>query len=351
VAGQPTIYDVARLAGVAPSTVSRALARPGRVSAVTAERIRLVAAELGYRATPQARALSNTRTQMIAFVISDITNPFAFELLRGAEHAAADAGYIMVISDTQESGVRERFVLERVVPTVDGVVLATSRMSDSAIRMTAKQKSTIVLNRAMVDVPSVVTDNPRGTRRAMDHLAQLGHSCVTYLAGPEASWADGMRWRALLEASQELELQVRRLGPFRPTVDSGVEASRAVAEAGATAVIAYNDLLAIGLIRGLQRLGVRVPAEVSVVGYDDIVLSRLVTPELTTVAAPLRKMGQTAVQNLIAHIGGARSTAEGPVVLPTRLVIRQSTAPPTPQRRRRLHPPKAFSNATLPSRG
>lgn len=277
---------------------------------------------------------------MIAFVISDVTNPFAFEIIRGSEHAAADAGYVMVISDTQESGARERFMIERVLPTVEGVVLATSRMSDSAIRMIAKQKPTIVLNRAIVDVPSVVTDNPRGTRRAVKHLGELSHPSVTYLAGPEASWADGMRWRAALEACQDLEMKTRRIGPCKPTVAGGVEASRAVAEVAATAVIAYNDLLAIGLTRGLRRLGIRVPAEVSVIGYDDILISRLVTPELTTVAAPLRKMGETAVQNLLAYIGGARSRAEGPVVLPTRLVVRESTAQyQAIQRKRKLKSP------------
>jgi LacI family repressor for deo operon, udp, cdd, tsx, nupC, and nupG len=325
VAERPTIYDVARLAGVTPSTVSRALARPGRVSAATAERIRLVATELGYRATPQARAQTTTRTKMIAFVIADITNPFAFELIRGAEHAAASAGYITVISDTQESVAGERLRIDRILPSVDGVVLATSRMSDSAIRMTAKQRPTVVLNRKIVDVPSVVTDNPRGMRRAAEHLRELGHRTITYLPGPEASWADGMRWRALLEASHELDLKARRIGPCRPTVDAGVEASQAVADSGTTAVIAYNDLLAIGLIRGLQRLGVRVPDDVSVIGFDDILISRLVTPELTTVAAPLRKMGETAVQNLIGYIGGATSRTEAPVVLPTRLVVRAST--------------------------
>src|SRR3954447_6415559 len=191
----PTIYDVAAAAGVAPSTVSRAFSRPGRVNSATAQRIRDVATELGYRATPLARGLSTARTMTIALVISDITNPFYFEMIRGAQTAVAEAGYTMLLADTQESDRLERESIERALPSVEGIVLASSRMSDSAIRMMAKQKPLVVLNRAVVDVPSVVTDNSRGARRAAEHLGGLGHDVITYIAGPEASWADGMRWR------------------------------------------------------------------------------------------------------------------------------------------------------------
>ncbi len=112
----------------------------------------------------------------------------------------------MLLADAQESGALEREALERAVSTVEVVVLATSRMSDSAIRMTAKQRPVVVLNRAVTDVPCVITDNPRGMRRAVEHLAGLGHRRITYVAGPEASWADGMRWRSLREAAVELEV-------------------------------------------------------------------------------------------------------------------------------------------------
>lgn len=325
-ADQPTIYDVAKAAGVAASTVSRTFSRPGRVSLETAERIRAAAAELGYRVNPMARALSTTRTQMIALVISDVANPFYVPIIRGAEEAASVAGYTMVLADTQESDQRERIALERVIPSVDGIVLASSRMSDSAIRMTAKQIPMVVLNRPIADVPSVVTDNARGARRALEHLGELGHELVTYVAGPEASWADGMRWRALLEASHELDLRVRKVGPFAPTVQGGVDATEALFASPTSAVLAYNDQLAIGVMRGLQARGVTVPGDVSVVGFDNILFADLVTPGLTTVAAPLPAMGATAVQNLLAYIGGAHTGSQEPIVLPTRLVVRDSTA-------------------------
>ncbi|HET8601416.1 MAG TPA: LacI family DNA-binding transcriptional regulator [Segeticoccus sp.] len=331
----PTIYDVARAAGVAPSTVSRAFSRPGRVNAETAERIRQAAEELGYRVNPLARGLSSHRTAMIALMISDITNPFYFPIIRGAESAVAEAGYTMLLADTQESDRMERQALERSLPTVEGIVLASTRMSDSAIRMTAKQKPMIVLNRAVRDVPSVVTDNARGMRRAAEHLGELGHDHLTYVAGPEASWADGMRWRALREAGVELELRVRRIGPVAPTVRGGTDAVQAWTERPTTGVIAYNDQVAIGLIRGITARGIAVPRDVSVVGFDNIFAADLVSPGLTTVAAPLHALGSTAARNLIALIGGATSRAGRPAVLPTRLVIRESTA----QRRRKRTSP------------
>jgi LacI family transcriptional regulator len=322
----PTLDDVAKAAGVAASTVSRAFSRPGRVSFETSERIHRVAAELGYRTTSLARALPTGRTSMIALAISDITNPFYNEIIRGAQAAASESGYTILLADTQESGVRERTAVDRAASTVEGIVLATTRMSDAAIRMTAKKRPVIVLNRAVSDVPCVVTDNPRGVRRAVEHLAELGHRRITYLAGPEASWADGMRWLSLREAAVELVLHVRRIGPFPPTVAGGARAAAEFAQHPTSAMIAYNDLMAIGAIRALTERGARIPQDVSVVGFDNIFAAELVSPPLTTVAVPLGAMGRTAVGNLLAIVRGARPRAEAAVSLPCRLVVRESTA-------------------------
>ena len=199
-------------------------------------------------------------------------------------------------------------------------------MSDSAIRMTAKQRPMIVLNRAVADVPSLVTDNPHGARRAAEHLAGHGHRTITYVAGPEASWADGIRWRSLREAAADLGLQTRRLGPYTPNVAGGERAASDLRGRHPSAILAYNDQLAIGLIRGLTAAGVSVPDDVSIIGFDNIFAADLITPRLTTVAAPLHALGSTAVHNLLAIINGARPRASEPMVLPTRLVERVSTA-------------------------
>lgn len=154
----------------------------------------------------------------------------------------------------------------------------------------------------------------------------LGHDAITYVAGPEASWTDGMRWRALIEGASALDVRVRRVGPFPPTVKGGVQACAHLLDPQPRAVLAYNDLLAIGVMRGLQARGIRIPDDVSVVGFDDIFGADLVTPGLTTVAAPLRALGTSAVRNLLAVASGARSRVGEPGTVPTRLVVRSSTA-------------------------
>ncbi|NHC46716.1 LacI family DNA-binding transcriptional regulator [Motilibacter aurantiacus] len=330
----PTIYDIARECGVAASTVSRAFSRPGRVKAETAQRIRDTAERLGYRTNPLARALPTGRTSMIGLVLSDITNPVYFEVIRGAQSAAAEAGFTMLLADTQESGELERSALEHSLPVVEGIVLGGSRMSDSAIRMAAKQRPMVVLNRLVADVPSIVSDSARGMRRAAEHLGELGHESITYVAGPEASWADGMRWRALREAGTELELKTRRLGPYPPTLKGGIRAAEdLLGQPNTTAVVAYNDLLAIGLVRGLARLGVQVPEQVSVVGFDNIFGADFCSPALTTVASPLRALGTAAVRDLVAQLAGAPVRTGQAAVLPVRLVVRESTAAPLTRRR------------------
>jgi LacI family repressor for deo operon, udp, cdd, tsx, nupC, and nupG len=321
-----TIYDVARHAGVAPSTVSRAFARPGLVNSETAARIRAAAVELGYRSHPLARALTTSKSRMLALMISDVTNPFYAELIRGAQIAASAADYTVVLTDARESAVLEREALERVLPMVEGFVIGSSRMSDSTLQIIAKQRPMVVLNRHLVGVPSVVTDNARGMRRAVEHLGELGHQHITYVAGPEASWVDGMRWRALREAAHELHLHTRRVGPVAPTAEGGRTAALGLLDDPPTAVIAYNDLVAIGVMLAFTAAGIRVPQAVSVIGFDNILPAELVSPGLTTVAAPLRTLGTTAVKNVLAMISGALPRSDDAFVLPTRLVVRESTS-------------------------
>ncbi|MFE6234301.1 LacI family DNA-binding transcriptional regulator [Cellulosimicrobium sp. NPDC057862] len=324
----PTIYDVAQAAGVAPSTVSRTFSRPGRVNAQTAERIRQVANELGYRTNPLARGLPTGRTSLLAIVVADVTNPFFFEIIRGAEKTARDAGYTLLMVDAHESDEAERRALDRTLPLVEGLILATSRLSDSSIRVAAKQRPTVVMNRHMTDVPSVLTDNAQGMRSAVEHLAGLGHTSLAYVAGPEASWADGMRWRAFREATREAEVQARRIGPFAPTLAGGLSAAKSLVKHPATAAVAYNDLIAIGAMRGLRRLGVEVPRDLSIVGFDNIFGSDFCTPPLTTVAAPLRHFGSFAVQRLLAQLRTSPAPTAGPTLLPAKLVERGSTGRP-----------------------
>lgn len=323
-----TIYDVAKVAGVSPSTVSRAFSRPGRVSAQTAERIRAVADELGYRSREVSRSAPRTNTRVLGLAVSDITNPFNFRVIRGCQAAAAEAGFIVTLSDSQESESLERETLRRSLPLIDGLVIASSRLSDTELRTVAKLMPVVVLNRQVAGLHCIVPDMTHGVRKAAAHLVQLGHHSITYLAGPEASWADGMRWRAIRDSSRELGFTEHRVGPFAPTLQGGRTASEVVAGRKLRAVICYNDLMAIGLMRGLQERGISVPGDVSIIGFDNIFASAITSPALTTVAAPLTMLGDAAVRYIVASLNGSKAADTIPATVPVRLVVRESTGKP-----------------------
>jgi DNA-binding LacI/PurR family transcriptional regulator len=323
---EPTIYDVARVAGVSPSTVSRALSKPGRVSFRTAELVRQVAADLGYRSGRLELPISTRGTGVLALVLADIANPVFVGMIRGAEREATQHGLTLAIIETQESQEGEERAISRLEATVDGFVLASSRMSDQVIRALAKRKSVVVLNRTVGEVASVVSDNVRAIKKATEHLIGLQHASICYLAGPEASFANGMRWRGLKEAGLELDLQTRRMGPYLPTIRGGTDAAQRWLQRPTTAVIAYNDLMAIGFMQAVIAAGLRVPDDVSVIGFDNIVDANLVEPGLTTIAAPLVSLGSTAVAHLVTRRPRPSEALE-PVLLPTRLVVRGSTGP------------------------
>jgi DNA-binding LacI/PurR family transcriptional regulator len=324
---EPTIYDIAREAGVAPSTVSRALSRPGRVSFRTAEHVREVAERLGYRSRRIDPGPVARRQGLIAMFVADIANPVFVGLIRGAERATAEHDTTLLLIESQESEDAEQAAVARLVPLVDGIVLTSSRLSDQAIRTTAKNVPLVVLNRAVRDVASVTCDNVHAIKKAVEHLVGLGHRRICYLAGPEASWADQMRWRGVREAGHELSLSVRRIGPQLPTLRGGRMAADAWLPRRSTAVIAYNDLMALGFCQQLLRAGVAIPDEVSVIGFDNIVDTTLVQPQLTTIAAPQVSIGSAAVGYLVGRRRPADAEQGESVRLPARLVIRDSTGP------------------------
>ena len=324
-AAPPTIYDVARVAGVATSTVSRALSNPGRVSFKTAEHVRKVAEEIGYRSTALERALPNQRKMLLAMIVADINNPVFHGMIRGAERTAMHAGYTMLLVETQESEHTEKQALSRVLQAVDGVILSSSRMTDASIRDAAKHRPLVVLNRIVDQIPSVASDNLKAMRKASEHLAGAGVGEITYLAGPEASWSDGMRWRGLRAAGPELNLKVRRIGPNTPTMAGGRLAATKWLGNQTRGVVAYNDLLAIGFIQAVMLAGYRVPEDVCAIGFDNILDSSVVEPRLTTIAAPLVSLGSAAVNRLVKRSWHEQSELAGPVLLPTRLVVRDST--------------------------
>ncbi|MGH1565423.1 LacI family DNA-binding transcriptional regulator [Mumia sp. DW29H23] len=322
----PTIYDVAAAAGVATSTVSRAFSTPNRVSARTREHVLAVAAELGYRPNPHARALFSGRHHTVAMVVSDITNPHYFELIRGAELRAKASEYTLVLVNAEESPRIEYDQIQRLVSSVDGFVLAASRLPDENLEQISAQRPVVLMNRELGGIPSVVLDHVQGCRQIVEHLVSLGHRHLVYLAGPRNSWMAATRWSALRTAAEGLGIRAERVGPFTPKVSQGGAAADGALTTSATAVVAHNDLLAIGVVQRLAQRGVRVPDDVSVVGFDDIFASDLCTPSLTTLGGAHVEVGRAAVEILLDMAtpqGRARTPPR--VVLPTELVLRGST--------------------------
>jgi DNA-binding LacI/PurR family transcriptional regulator len=324
----PTIYDVARTAGVATSTVSRAFNDPNRLKATTRERVLQAARELGYAPNPHARALMSQRTQTIAMVVSDITNPHYFELIRGAELRAKASGYTLVLVNAEESPRIELEQVGRLARSVDGFLLAASRMPEQHLLQVAGSHTVVLINRQVRGMASVVLDQAEGCRRMVQHLASLGHRSLVYLAGPRNSWMAACRWTAISGAADELGLASTRVGPFVPTVANGGAAADAAVHTGATAVIAHNDLLAIGVLRRLAQRGVAVPDDVSVAGFDNIFAADICTPPLTTLGGAHANIGRAAVELLLeASTRAPGSTPPPQVVHPSELVLRASTGP------------------------
>jgi LacI family transcriptional regulator len=324
----PTIYDIAALAGVNPSTVSRALNNPGRINAVTEAKIKDAAKQLNYQVNPFARALPTGRTRMLALIVADITNPMFFDAVRGAEAAASQAGYTLVIAESQESRRLEAATVERIMPSVDGVVLVTSRLEDAEVLEIAGKKSVVLMNRRIEGVADVVTDVSEGIEQALEHLQGLGHASIAYLSGPANSWMSKHRWNLIFQGAVKRGLKVVEIGPNEPVVAGGKAAADLVNASGVTAVMAYNDLIAIGLMGALRDKGAPVPQKMSVIGFDDIFGSDLTTPALTTIKAPLEKAGELAVQALLHEIEDESSLAvtESARNLKSQLVFRSSTA-------------------------
>ena len=316
-----TLFDVATAAGVATSTASRALSNPGRVSETTRTRVQNAARELGYAHR------SHLATRSVAVLVTDIVNPFYFDVIRGSQLQLRAADYTQVLIDTEESPELEADLIERMRPRVDGVVLAASRMSDAAIGRIAATMPLVVLNRHVPGVPTVVMDTAAGVTQALEHLVSLGHRDVVYVAGPDRSWANAVRWRALSTAAEAHGVSLQRVGPFPPQRESGSAAADAVVNSGATAALAFNDLIAIGMLGRLAERGVRVPDDLSVVGCDDIFGTDFCSPPLTTITSPIEQAARVAVTLLLGLLESRAGSGRDGVLLPTHLTVRASTGP------------------------
>lgn len=324
-----TIKDVAAAIGVSASTVSRAFSRPEKVDEETRRRIVAAADELGYRPNKAARALNTGRTGCIGAVLPDLENPFFAGVLKGIEQAEDEFGYQTLVADTGEHEVSERRAIEALAPHVDGLLLCSSRLDDDEILTINQQRRVVLVNRAVGDLPHVSFDNRGGMQEAVGHLRALGHRRIGYAGGNLSSRSARQRLRAfeeMLGGAGPDEGGVV-LGEFAPTFDGGGAAADAALNAGVTATIAYNDVVAIGLVHRLLGYGLPLPERMSLVGFDNVPIAAMITPALTTVNLPRVEAGRRASELLNAVLGGEPEKGGGAahVILPARLVVRRST--------------------------
>lgn len=321
-----TIRDVAQASGVHVSTVSRTFSAPHLVNADTRSHVLAVAAKLNYRPNRAARALTTGRTHNLGLIVADLANPFFPSLVKAAQGRARERDYHVFVADTDEDPQVERNLIQTFAKQVDGVLLCGPRLSNTAIEELGRNIPLVLVNRRIKGMSTVNMDVGYGARLAVEHLVSLGHRRLALLSGPPGSWTSRQIRGAAEGAAEDAGVELAILGPNAPTGGGGVAAAAGVLRARATGVLAYNDLVALGLIEGLGELGAAVPADVSVIGIDDTLAGRLTRPKLTTVAMPTAAAGRAAVDLFfqLADSGGSAATT----MLDTTLVVRESCGPP-----------------------
>ena len=321
------IHDVARRAGVSVATVSRSYTVPEAVREATRERVLRTAAELGYQPNRAARGLITGRTGNVGVIVPDLANPYFQGVLKGAQARAREADYAVFVADGQESAAEEEALIGAMTKQVDGILLCSSRLEPGALAGLESAPAVVLLNRRIDGLSTVTVDSGDGMRQAVAHLAELGHRRCAFLAGPRRSWSNQQRLRGLRAAAEAADAEIVTIGPVAPQFEGGVNAAEQVLASDVTAVLAYNDLVAAGMLRRLAQLGVEVPAQLSVLGFDDIPLAAMLTPALTTVSAPTVRAGAAAVDALLCRLehSDAPPTAQQ---LPATLVVRETTVAP-----------------------
>jgi LacI family transcriptional regulator len=333
-----TLKDVARAAGVHPGTASRALNVETRplVNAATADRVLAAAERLGYRPNPIARGLKTSRSYTVGVLIPDLTNPLFPPIVRGIQDRLEEAAYTPLIANTDNDADRELADFEAMRSRqVDGFITATARLDrDELDNLTGLTLPVVLVNRGLEQgpVPSVVGDDRAGIRLAVRHLAELGHRRIAHLAGPQdistgrlrqQGFVDGMR-ACGLEPDPELILVGDAL-----VESEGVRLCSMLLDAdrAATAIVAANDMMALGCYDVLAERGLRCPADISVIGHNDMPFASHFQPPLSTIRIPHYELGARAAELLLERL----LDPDGPAVheqLAPELIVRDSTAPP-----------------------
>jgi len=345
--GVVTIRDVARESGYSASTVSIVLngAPLSRyIPGETKARIETAAKRLGYRPNPLARSLRSQRSNIVGVMVFDITDPFCTPILRGLENALYQANYLSLLADAHNEAHRfERYLEMLLDRRVEGlVVIANWLVTDIKLLsdLTECHVPAVIAGRSFENdsVSTVSVDNEGGASMALEHLYRLGHREIAFLRGPKALSSSGQRWKGIRTFAQSVGLQLaaRRIAELPESLDpnssfeAGVQLTTELLRKGQsfTALMAYDDVTALGALRALKKKGLHVPEDCSVVGFDDVAQASLSVPSLTTVRQPMEAMGSLSAGMVLEAIKAEDQKKDIPVVrkkIPAELVVREST--------------------------
>ncbi|MBE3577977.1 MAG: LacI family DNA-binding transcriptional regulator [Limnochordales bacterium] len=364
-----TIKDIAKLSGVSPATVSRILNGHPTVSPELRERVLQLARELNYQPNAVARSLVSSRSRLLGVVIPDISNPFFPDVVRAVEDVAAQHGYSVLLSNTDWNLYREKESLGILRSRqVDGIVLVPSQVEPHLDWLTRSSIPVALLTRTNPSFDSVETDHFRGGYLVAKHLVDLGHTHMAVIGDTCDPKYKGFReglidaqipvatnlysWQlSKNDATQEgaYQLTLQKMREFEQLKQNRAQAGGMPTDQQLerpTAIFAQNDLMAIGVLMALEELGVKVPEEMAVVGFDNIRLAAAVRPALTTVAQPSYELGRIATELLIERIESRREIPPRHIVLEPRLVVRGSTT-----RLRQQAPVELSSREAIPDHG
>jgi DNA-binding LacI/PurR family transcriptional regulator len=345
-----SIKDIARSAKVSHSTVSRALNNNPRVKSDTVEKIRRIAEEAGYRGSAVARGLATSRTKTIGVVVTTIADLFAAGVVSGIESVAGDHGYSVVLANSNADPEREMRVVRTLEERrVDAIIVTASRVGALHLPLLSRMNVPIVLlnnQHPSEFAHSVMIENLPASYEAARHLVELGHRRIAYIGDRNGRQSDTERfggYRQALDAGQ-LPFQPELVVYGSGTPESGMEAMASLLAFAnpPTAVFCYDDMTALGAMRQVRSAGLSVPGDISVIGFDDLAISRFVEPPLTTIRQPMSEMGELAMRAVLDLLAGSGSTHE--IKVRGELIIRASTGPVKPAHPSSNQQPKVLAN-------
>jgi len=318
-----TIRDVASAAEVSISTVSRAFTAPEQVGPRTLQRILDAAARLGYAPNPAAQSLRGGRTGTLGLIIPDISNPFFPPIFKAMQARARRLGYTLLVADSDEREADEIETINAVAKKVDGLLLWASTLPDERLSKLAGQLPLVLGNRHVPGIPQIHVNLAAGISQAAEHLRAYGHTKCVFIDGSRPELARG---KSIRESFAAHDLALIELGPYEPRFETGVHAAPLLAAHGATAVVAHNDLVALGVLHQLAKLGVAVPGDVSVIGIDDTLLASTSTPSLTTIRISPDQVATEACDLLVETVNKS-GESERTIEIGSSLIPRSSTGP------------------------